>query len=263
MSTYVISDIHGCYDELMQMLEKIQFTDKDMLICAGDYINKGTQNAEILNWIMNVPGNIILVRGNHDEEYIHDVEILRMICEKMNLDATKLKDSRILYQSIEKLTKQEDSILIDPCGTIGTLINENGYTMFQLCQWAERMKRMPFFYKIKIGDRTCVVVHAGYRGHFDLPEMREKYNCMEEFYLNAREDSYMWGGIHHGMVVAGHTPTVKDGAFSYNDGKVFRVYRKDLDCIFYDIDCGCWMRHFKENARLACLRLDDEAVFYV
>ena len=41
MGSYVISDIHGCYDELIRMLEKINLGDSDTLICAGDYIDKG------------------------------------------------------------------------------------------------------------------------------------------------------------------------------------------------------------------------------
>lgn len=35
MGSYVISDIHGCYDELIRMLEKINLGDSDTLICAG------------------------------------------------------------------------------------------------------------------------------------------------------------------------------------------------------------------------------------
>ena len=40
MGSYVISDIHGCYDELIRMLEKINLEDSDTLICAGDYVDK-------------------------------------------------------------------------------------------------------------------------------------------------------------------------------------------------------------------------------
>ena len=54
MGSYVISDIHGCYDELIRMLEKINLEDSDTLICAGDYVDKGPKNAEVLEWIMNV-----------------------------------------------------------------------------------------------------------------------------------------------------------------------------------------------------------------
>lgn len=63
-----MSDIHGCYDEFIQMLRKIQFNSKDLLICAGDYIDRGPKNFEMLNWIIHAPSNVVLVRGNHDEE---------------------------------------------------------------------------------------------------------------------------------------------------------------------------------------------------
>ena len=72
------------------------------------------------------------------------------------------------------------------------------------------------------------------------------------------------GGIMHGMVVAGHTPTTNEEEFAYNDGRVFSKYDEERDFLFYDIDCGCWMRYIgKNNARLACIRLEDEKVFYV
>ena len=40
MATYVISDIHGCFNEFDQMLEKIGFSGKDKLILAGDCIDQ-------------------------------------------------------------------------------------------------------------------------------------------------------------------------------------------------------------------------------
>ena len=65
------------------------------------------------------------------------------------------------------------------------------------------------------------------------------------------------------MIIAGHTPTLIKGEFTYNEGKVFRYYDKEKDCIFYDIDCGCVFRELEPDAKLACLRLEDEKVFYV
>ena len=39
MSTYVMSDIHGCYNEFMDMINEINFSKEDKLIIAGDYID--------------------------------------------------------------------------------------------------------------------------------------------------------------------------------------------------------------------------------
>ena len=49
----------------------------------------------------------------------------------------------------------------------------------------------------------------------------------------------------------------------YNDGNVYKSYDEEMDCTFYDIDCGCASRNRRSNAKLACLRLDDEKIFYV
>jgi serine/threonine protein phosphatase 1 len=71
------------------------------------------------------------------------------------------------------------------------------------------------------------------------------------------------GGIPQGMIIARHTPTIAEEELSFNDGNVYRSYEEDLDCIFYDIDCGCAMRKVRKNGRLACIRLEDEKTFYV
>ena len=55
MATYVISDIHGCYKEFQQMLELLKMNDEDLLILAGDYVDKGTQTCELLNWLADAP----------------------------------------------------------------------------------------------------------------------------------------------------------------------------------------------------------------
>ena len=55
MSTYVISDIHGCYNEFLSMLEKIYFSESDNLVLAGDYIDRGKQSYEMLKWMEQCP----------------------------------------------------------------------------------------------------------------------------------------------------------------------------------------------------------------
>ncbi len=65
------------------------------------------------------------------------------------------------------------------------------------------------------------------------------------------------------MIIAGHTPTIIKGEFCYNKGDVFRYYDKDKDCVFYNIDCGSVFRSKMADAKLACIRLEDERIFYI
>ena len=45
---YVMSDVHGCYDMYMQMLEKIAFKDSDTLYLLGDVVDRGDDPIKVL-----------------------------------------------------------------------------------------------------------------------------------------------------------------------------------------------------------------------
>jgi len=52
MSTYVIGDIQGCYTELQQLLELVNFTPRqDVLWCTGDLVNRGPNSLEVLRFL--------------------------------------------------------------------------------------------------------------------------------------------------------------------------------------------------------------------
>lgn len=63
--TIVVGDIHGCYDELEDLLAAVNFGDKDRLICVGDLITKGPKSREVLERFMTEP-RFSSVIGNHD-----------------------------------------------------------------------------------------------------------------------------------------------------------------------------------------------------
>ena len=63
--TIVVGDLHGCYDELLDLLDKVSFGSEDRLICVGDLITKGPKNREVLDRFMTDP-QFTSVIGNHD-----------------------------------------------------------------------------------------------------------------------------------------------------------------------------------------------------
>jgi len=66
MSTYVIGDVHGCFDQLQRLLKKISFNPQiDKVILTGDLVNRGSKSLEVLNFCMNEPA-VKTVLGNHD-----------------------------------------------------------------------------------------------------------------------------------------------------------------------------------------------------
>ncbi len=67
MAVWAIGDIQGCYDSLLELLEKIEFDkEKDTLWIAGDLINRGDKSLETLNYLYSIRDSIKVVLGNHD-----------------------------------------------------------------------------------------------------------------------------------------------------------------------------------------------------
>ncbi|WP_414147449.1 bis(5'-nucleosyl)-tetraphosphatase (symmetrical) ApaH [Erwinia sp. BNK-24-b] len=67
MSTYLIGDIHGCYDELQSLLEQVAFDPaQDTLWLTGDLVARGPASLEVLRYVRSLGDAVKLVLGNHD-----------------------------------------------------------------------------------------------------------------------------------------------------------------------------------------------------
>ena len=63
--TIIIGDIHGCFDELTDLLKVINLQADDRVIAVGDLIAKGPKNAEVLDLFID-DARFSSVVGNHD-----------------------------------------------------------------------------------------------------------------------------------------------------------------------------------------------------
>jgi len=67
MAVYAIGDIQGCYDELQQLLERIQYDpSSDVLWFVGDLVNRGPSSLNSLRFVKSLGDKAITVLGNHD-----------------------------------------------------------------------------------------------------------------------------------------------------------------------------------------------------
>lgn len=65
MMIYVMSDIHGHYDQFMEMLKIIDFKNEDELYVLGDCIDKGPKSIDTLLYCLE-HDNIHMCLGNHE-----------------------------------------------------------------------------------------------------------------------------------------------------------------------------------------------------
>lgn len=68
---FVVGDIHGCFDKLCALMDKIPINNtRDQLIFIGDYIDRGPSSFDVVNYLIDfkkrVPGTIF-IKGNHED----------------------------------------------------------------------------------------------------------------------------------------------------------------------------------------------------
>ena len=70
-SIYAIGDIHGCYDKLRALMDKIPIDmTRDTLVFIGDYIDRGSSSFEVVQYLVNLKAlfpEIIFLKGNHED----------------------------------------------------------------------------------------------------------------------------------------------------------------------------------------------------
>lgn len=70
MSIFIVGDVHGNYKSLTSSFEKSGCdVNADTIIFVGDVVDRGKENAKVVNFIAEHKGNIHLICGNH--EYQH------------------------------------------------------------------------------------------------------------------------------------------------------------------------------------------------
>ncbi len=129
--TLFIWDVHGCYDELMSLVEKIWLTPEDHLYFVWDLINKWPKSLEVVEWIRTRP-NTWSVLWNHEYfPLITPSEVEKLISTSsefsdgmknwIQIQYEKSKDIRKIFESrwhrewlvsLPHIIEKEDFILV-------------------------------------------------------------------------------------------------------------------------------------------------------
>jgi len=166
--TFAIGDIHGCYDEMAQMLETIEtWWPGGTIVFLGDYIDRGPASRRVVERLMagpTKPGwSWILLKGNH---------------EAMMVSA--LRGEADLYWWLGN-------------GGDKTAAAYDGSPPDEVLDWADSLPTMHV-------DRHRIFVHAGIDDELPLDEQSEET-------LLWRRPPEDYGGDYEGKHLChGHTP---------------------------------------------------------
>lgn len=94
-----ISDIHGCNNTFLKLLDKIKLSTSDQLFLLGDYINRGGKSLAVIKTIRLLQDEgyqIYFLRGNHEQ----------MVLDVLRRWPLQLKPFLKKYGSVDLLNKE-------------------------------------------------------------------------------------------------------------------------------------------------------------
>lgn len=259
MSTYVVGDIHGCYEEFIDLVEKIEKQDASAhFILVGDIIDRGPDSIKMLRWAMdscNKPdGKFELILGNHEYEKISLLERYFSFCEDG------------LANSMEEFCRQRQ----DDSYHFGRTLAEEHISDEEIKQYCRFFRLLPIYKELDVtiqGKRQhFIIVHGGLRIDFVNEDETFKKSTLSRkgLLFEARKDGHntiekiVWDrcsvALRRTIVIHGHTPTCDDPNIEGRIG----FGQKEVN-----VDGGCVFRSKAyPNANLAALRLEDLEEFY-
>lgn len=109
----IFGDIHGCFSPLKQYFEQYPFKKEEMYIFSGDYLDRGIQNKETLEFLMKLAENknVLLLEGNHERWLnYYSLDEIENVKSKTFLNKTmpeiidlETKDIRNFYRKIGQM----------------------------------------------------------------------------------------------------------------------------------------------------------------
>jgi diadenosine tetraphosphatase ApaH/serine/threonine PP2A family protein phosphatase len=91
----VIGDVHGCYAELLDLLDQLQVGKDDRLVFLGDLVNRGPDSHGVVSLVRSLPNTLCLM-GNHE---------LRLLRYRKERDPKILKDYD--WETVRQLDEQD------------------------------------------------------------------------------------------------------------------------------------------------------------
>ena len=155
MKRYALSDIHGCYEALMDAMKKIDLSSGNEVVFLGDYIDRGKDSYKVLQYIYDLqkqyPNQVIVLKGNHErylEGYLFGNDEW-LIFMDYDLNTTKTFIPEKEFEEMEQIFLHADR------DTIQNMIRNSLLTHHkELFEW---MKELPYYYE----TNKQIFVHAG------------------------------------------------------------------------------------------------------
>lgn len=231
--TYVISDIHGEYNQFITLLKIINFNKDDLLYVLGDVVDRGPNPIKVLQYMMKHP-NMIPIAGNH--------EVMALTSLKLLLN--EITEDFLKNLSVEDYAQLADWIMNGGSSTINEFMS---LSMYERQVVFDYIGEFNAYEELTVEGKDYLLVHAGI-DDFSPDKPIEEYDIDD---LVWKRTDYEIPYFEDVYVVSGHTPT--QGILG--NPRPGYIYKANNHIA---IDCGAC----RNNGRLAAICLETGEEYY-
>lgn len=188
-----IGDIHGEYEKLLSLYEKIHFKpEEDLLIFLGDYMDRGKKPLGVMEWLLehkDIP-NLIMLRGNHDQMFL-DYEVPKREQKNFGWIVPDYKYGWFNNGGLETLAYFEEKRK-----------NSDPWEFLEFkAKCLSFIGNLPLFYQVSQNGEDYFFCHAGIKPSvaLDKQDPHDLLWIREEFWDNYQGEN---------EIIVGHTPII-------------------------------------------------------
>lgn len=226
---YVISDVHGCYDLFLRMLDKICFSPEDTLFLLGDAADRGQDGVPLLLDVLQRK-NVVMLLGNHEDMFRRVIRCWdnrpsvweSQEAKRLFLNWTERNGGDVTWRSYLALPKEKQDLI------------------------REFLAGLPLYRELQVHGRRFLLVHAGV-GKNPTDSCLDDCSPMDLLWTRMDYEKVYYADR---FLVTGHTPTVLIDP-EYKE----KIFRKNNHIA---VDCGAVF-----FGTLGCFCLDTLEEIYV
>ena len=222
MRKIAMTDIHGCHQSFLALLDQVGLTGADELYLLGDYIDRGPASRAVLDTIQNMQTQqgykVQCLLGNHEDAF-------QIACRNPEF-----------FQSWYHVWGGKETL--ESFGVSRAVSVPGKYQQF--------IRQLSYVLEVD----EYILVHAGLdfrlthplTPHLDMLYLRDWYANID----------YDWLGDR--IILHGHTPLAKDA--------IEKMHRELDDRRVLDIDGGCFAEHISGKGYLCAFDMTNRQLFF-
>ena len=168
MKRLVIGDIHGCFSELQELLDRAVLSAGDEIISVGDFVDRGPDSPRVLAFLREQP-NPRAIQGNHERKHVRSArgEVKAALSQRITRQqlGDSYPDALTFLESLPLYLELPEANVVHGYWEPGVPVTAQRETVLAGTMGGERYLQENYarpWYELYDGNKPIIVGHKDY-----------------------------------------------------------------------------------------------------